>query len=94
MTSADTSSICTLTDAGPSVISDQRLSPNPTGAAASSSLLSPPTGVSHVRHTTASSVESEGFYSVSSEDGGLEEGRCQDWTQWSKEVCYAVEPPE
>ena len=74
MTSADSSSIQTLTDTDSRVVAEQRHSPNPAAATAASG--------SHVRHTTSSSVESEGFHSVTSED--------EDMALWSKEVCYAA----
>ena len=85
MTSADSAK--TLTDTGSdsaagaaSVDSkEHRFSPNPAGAASAS------TG-SHIRHTTNSSVESEGFHSVTSEDMSMEDLVHQDWTQWSKQV--------
>ena len=92
MTSADSSK--TLTDvtveSAPSLSSaaaaaaagnsnEHRFSPNPAGAASASS-------GSHVRHTTNSSVESEGFHSVTSEDMSLEDLVHQDWSQWSKQV--------
>lgn len=81
MTSADSSSLHTLTDRdiaeSSDVVKEQRFSPNPAGAASASS--------SHVRHTTCGSVESEGFHSVTSDEGNLEELQ-QDWNQWSKEV--------
>lgn len=78
MTSADSSSLHTLTDNVDSMSAkEQRFSPNPAGAASA-------TG-SHVRHTTCSSVESEGFHSVNSEEDDM---MYQEWSQWSKQVCF------
>lgn len=86
MTSADSSSLHTLTDRSGDVAAEhvdvareQRFSPNPAGAASASSS-------SHVRHTTCGSVESEGFHSVTSEEGNVEDLLQQDFSQWSKEV--------
>ena len=84
MTSADSSSLHTLTDRdavpeSADIVKDQRFSPNPAGAASA-------VCGSHVRHTTCGSVESEGFHSVTSGDeGNMEE---QDWSQWSKQVSF------
>lgn len=83
LTSADSSSVHTLTDASAAADllsnKEQRFSPNPAGAASAAS-------GSHVRHTTSSSVESEGFHSINSEDTSLDDLMHQDWSQWSKEV--------
>lgn len=101
MTSADSSSIHTLTDRDAAAIAtdpqaiakEQRFSPNPAGAA------SAPRTSSHIRHTTCSSVESEGFHSTNGEEISLEDMVHQDWSQWSKqvrgplEVCYYLEYP-
>lgn len=86
LTSADSSSLHTLTDVTVETSSvvggrEQRFSPNPAGAGAASAT------VSHIRHTTCDSVESEGFHSVTSEDMNLEDLSHQDWSQWSKQVC-------
>ena len=81
MTSADSAKTLTDLDSAAAAAAnskEQRFSPNPAGAA------SAPTG-SHIRHTTNSSVESEGFHSVTSEDISFEE---TDWTQWSKQVSF------
>ena len=81
--SADSASLNTLTDATVAeslAMKEQRFSPNPAGAASAAS-------GSHVRHTTCSSVESEGFHSVNSEEMSLEDLIGQDWSQWSKQVC-------
>ena len=82
----DSSSVKTLTesddrpvmDSTSLDIADQRHSPNPAGAAAASVGGG---GGAHVRHTTASSVESEGFHSMASEDLGGE-----GWMTLPKEV--------
>ena len=75
MTSSDSSR--TLVD---TVKNERQISPNPAGAASAGG------SGSHVRHTTCSSVESEGFHSVTSEELSLEDLIHQDWSQWSKEV--------
>ena len=73
----DSSSVKTLTDSDSQTAMVHRHSPNPAGAAAAAV-----GGGSYVRHTTSSSVESEGFHSMSGEDMEME----QDLMTWSKEV--------
>lgn len=76
MTSTDSSSLRTLTDDNANsadLVKEQRFSPNPAGAASVSG--------SHVRHTTSSSVESEGFHSVTSEDMAMEDKGLHHWSK-------------
>lgn len=76
-------SVKTLTEMDTS-LRDSAVSPNPAGASPMSTGI--PAGPGHSRHTTCSSVDSEGFVSVTSEELTLEELTHQDWSQWSKEV--------
>ena len=79
----ESSSVKTLTELDTS-LRDSAVSPNPAGATPMSASV--PTVPGHSRHTTCSSVDSEGFVSVTSEELTLEELTHQDWSQWSKEV--------
>ena len=72
----------------------QRFSPNPAGAASAACVQG-----SHTRHTTCSSVESEGFHSSTSghDDRGTnldevltQQDFSQDFSQWSKQVSWVV----
>ena len=78
------SSVATLTNSGERVVLesavDQRHSPNPAGATASPGVGEGPASA-HVRHTTSSSVESDGFHSMSGEEVAAE-----DWSMLTKEV--------
>ena len=77
-TLTDTSSVKTLTEVECNRVSSRRTSsPNPAGAV---------TGT-HIRHTTCSSIGSEGFGSFTSEELSLEELAQRDWAHWTKEVC-------
>ena len=78
-TITESSSVKTLTEMD-TTLRDSASSPNPAGAGPMS------IGPGHSRHTTCSSVDSEGFVSVTSEELTLEELAHQDWSQWSKEV--------
>lgn len=80
-TLTDTSSVKTLTEVECNRASARRTSsPNPAGAV---------TGT-HVRHTTCSSIGSEGFGSFTSEELSLDELTQRDWAHWTKEVCASV----
>lgn len=78
----ESSSVKTLTEMDTS-LRESAVSPNPAGA---SPMSASGPGPGHSRHTTCSSVDSEGFVSVTSEELTLEELSHQDWSQWSKEV--------
>ena len=80
----ESSSVKTLTEMDAS-LRESAASPNPAGASPISIGYSG-IGSGHSRHTTCSSVDSEGFVSVTSEELTLEELAHQDWSQWSKEV--------
>lgn len=82
----ESASVKTLTEMDTS-LRESSVSPNPAGA--SPMFVSGP-GPGHSRHTTCSSVDSEGFVSVTSEELTLEELAHQDWSQWSKEVTDSV----
>ena len=79
----ESSSVKTLTEMDTS-LRESAISPNPAGASPMSA--SGVGGSGHSRHTTCSSVDSEGFVSVTSDELTLEELTHQDWSQWSKEV--------
>ena len=78
----ESGSVKTLTELD-ATLRESTGSPNPAGA-------SPPFvgGQGHSRHTTCSSVDSEGFVSVTSEELSLEELSHQDLSHWSKEVRF------
>lgn len=82
----ESSSVKTLTEMDTS-LRESAVSPNPAGA---SPMSASGPGPGHSRHTTCSSVDSEGFVSVTSEELTLEELTHQDWSQWSKEVSSSV----
>ena len=76
-TLTESASVKTLTEAECPHMSVRRTSsPNPAGAV---------TGT-HVRHTTCSSIGSEGIGSLTSEELSLDDLTHQDWSHWSKEV--------
>ncbi len=77
-TLTDTSSIKTLTGAECNPLTVRRTSsPNPASAVSSHH---------HIRHTTASSISSEGIGSLTSEELSLDDLMSHDCAHWSKEV--------
>ena len=86
-TMTESSSVKTLTELDASW-REYAVSPNPAGASPLS--VGGTGGYGHSRHTTCSSVDSEGFVSMTSEELTLEELSHQDCSLWSKEVSKTV----